>query len=458
MDKSNWMNVVMKTAVSGLDISETGLDANMILNAVNEENVGNQNETLSVDEEYNLWRSNVPLMYDFVSETELVWPSLTIQWLPHGKGPISRNIQQMILGTHTSGEEPNYLKIAAITLPDEVVDSDEDDTDGMSIDRNDQVYENDNSKDKEDYVQSNIRIMQKFQHEEEVNRARYMPQNPNIIATINGLGLVSIFDRDSDQCKAIKTLKYHKDNGYGLSFNPNWEGYLLSGSDDHTIALWDLNKDAKPVHIWGEGIHKDIVNDCKWNEFNKNIFGSVSEDLTLKIHDLRSNDRHNFDSSISFSSECVFNTIAFSKHSEYLFGAAGTDSYVHLFDMRKIQEPLHSMSGHQDAVTNLEFFEHKDGILMSSGSDRRAIIWDINEIGKEQVFDDAEDASPEVVMIHGGHKSPVNDMSINSNIPWLMATCEENNIVQVWKGSKRLPTIGGLPKLNETLYRELLDN
>ena len=112
MDRSKLMNAFMEAAASGMDISKTGLDANMILNGANDDNINNENEPLSVDEEYDLWRSNVPLMYDFVSETELVWPSLTIQWLPYGKGPVSRNTQQMILGTHTSGEEPNYLKIA----------------------------------------------------------------------------------------------------------------------------------------------------------------------------------------------------------------------------------------------------------------------------------------------------------------------------------------------------------
>lgn len=451
MDRSKLINSFMEAAASKIDISKTGLDVSTILNIANGNDENGQNEPLSVDEEYDLWRSNVPLMYDFVSETELVWPSLTVQWLPHGKGPISKNTQQMILGTHTSGEEPNYLKIAAITLPDEVVNSDDD----ISIDNDNEANRNDD--DRDDYVHSNIRIIQKFQHEEEVTRARYMPQNPNIIATINGLGLVSIFDRDSDQSKAIKTLKYHKENGYGLSFNPNFEGYLLSGSDDHTMALWDINKGA-PVRVWGESTHKDIVNDCKWNEFNKNIFGSVSEDLTLKIHDLRNNSIHNHDFDVSLSVKSAYNTIAFSKHSEYLFAAAGTDCYVHLFDMRNVKETLHSMSGHQDAVTNLEFFEHKDGILMSSGSDRRAIIWDINDIGKEQVFDDAEDASPEMVMMHSGHRSPINDMSINPNIPWLMATCEEENIVQVWKGSRRLPTIGGAPKLDEKLFQKMLKN
>ena len=88
---------------------------------------------------------------------------------------------------------------------------------------------------------------------------------------------------------------------------------------------------------------------------------------------------------------------------------------------------------------------------MSSGEDRRVIMWDLMEIGAEQVPDDADDGSPEVVMIHAGHRSPVNDFSMNPNIPWLMASAEEENIVQVWKCSSKLPRVGGLPKVDDSV-------
>lgn len=392
-----------------------------------------QDKELSIGEEYDLWRSNVPLMYDFVSETELVWPSLTVQWLPRGNTPVSQNVQHMILGTHTSGEEPNYLKIAAITLPDEIVDT-------TPTPTNDHDHE---------YPHSNIRIVQKFRHDEEVTRARYMPQDPNIIATINGQGQVSIFDRQSDHTDAISKLHYHTRDGYGLSFNPNRRGQLLTGADDHHIALWDINKQTL-IKNW-ESTHDDIVNDCKWNNFNSDIFASVSEDCTLKINDLRN------DTIISgVKLEKSFNTIAFSKHSQFLMAAAGTDSNIYLYDMRSMDQPLHVMCGHQREVTSLEFMEQKDGILLSAGADRRAIIWNINDIGKEQIVEDSEDAAPEVVMIHAGHRGPINDISINPNIPWLMASCEEENIVQVWKCSSKLPTVGGEPDLDQDLLKQML--
>lgn len=378
---------------------------------------------LTIDEEYQLWRSNVPLMYDFVSETNLTWPTLTLEWLP---GSSQSTRQELILGTHTSEEEPNYLKIAAIDLPDEVVPGTEDrEHDGVT--------------------KSNIKIIKKFRHEQEVTRARYMPQENNIIATINGSGTVFLYDRLKDGDEGpVSTLSYHEENGYGLSFNPKDKGKLLSGSDDSKIALWDVTTGStKPISTW-EACHEDIVNDCKWHELDSYTFGSVSEDGTLQLHDQRVKDSV----TDKITTPCPFNTIAFSKHSTNLFAAAGTDSLIYLYDARRSSNALHAMPGHEGNVTNLEFYAEKDGVLMSSGEDRRAILWDLMEIGAEQVPDDADDGAPEVLMIHAGHRSPINDFSMNPNIPWLMATAEEENIVQVWKCSSKLPKVGGPPAVD----------
>lgn len=392
-------------------------------------------ETLTADQEYELWKSNVPLMYDFVSETKLTWPSLTIEWLPNNAAT-GLETQELLLGTHTSGEEDNYLKVASVELPHEIALSSVEDSDSDSDESN---------------VRSNIKIIKKFKHDLEITRAHYMPQQSNIVATVNGEGTVYIYDIDQSSRQTPTKLSYHKDNGYGLSFNPNESGKLLSASDDHTIALWDIQNSNIPILTWDE-THSDIVNDCKWHNFESDLFGSVSEDNTLQIHDLRiiqeSSKDNNNSLVLKIDSPQPFNTIAFSKHSTNLFAAAGTDSNIYLYDMRNTSDPLHSMSGHTDSVTNLEFYESQDGVIVSSGADRRVFIWDIMEIGCEQVRDDAEDATPEVMMIHAGHKSPINDFSINNNIPWLMATTDEDNTVQIWKCSSKLPRVGGIPEPN----------
>lgn len=42
---------------------------------------------------------------------------------------------------------------------------------------------------------SRIQIIQKIPHKDEINRARYMPQNPDLIATKATSGSIYIFDR-----------------------------------------------------------------------------------------------------------------------------------------------------------------------------------------------------------------------------------------------------------------------
>lgn len=86
-----------------------------------------------IDAEYKIWKKNTPYLYDIVLTHSLEWPSLTCQWLPHSKrygtvapsrkskGSASTLVveHQLLLGTHTTGEEPNYLMIATCVLPAE---------------------------------------------------------------------------------------------------------------------------------------------------------------------------------------------------------------------------------------------------------------------------------------------------------------------------------------------------
>jgi histone-binding protein RBBP4 len=86
-------------------------------------------------------------------------------------------------------------------------------------------------------------------HEGEVNKARYMPQNSFVIATKTVSSDVYVFDYSKHPSKAPQErvcnpeliLKGHSNEGYGLSWSPLKEGHLLSGSNDAQICLWDIN-------------------------------------------------------------------------------------------------------------------------------------------------------------------------------------------------------------------------
>ncbi|CAF2100672.1 unnamed protein product [Brassica napus] len=107
-----------------------------------------------------------------------------------------------------------------------------------------------------------VQIIQQINHEGEVNRARYIPQNPFVIAT--------------------KTVNAE------VKFKA---GHLLSGSDDAQICLWDINATPKNKVIDAQQIfkaHEGVVEDVAWHMSHEHLFGSVGDDQYLLIWDLRS--------------------------------------------------------------------------------------------------------------------------------------------------------------------------
>ncbi len=89
-------------------------------------------------------------------------------------------------------------------------------------------------------------VIQRINHPGDVNKARYQPQNPNLIATMCQDGNALIFDRsklssvpkEDGTVEAHMILKGHTKEGYGLSWSPFEEGLLATGSEDSTVRLW----------------------------------------------------------------------------------------------------------------------------------------------------------------------------------------------------------------------------
>ncbi|KAG7889388.1 hypothetical protein KL936_002962 [Ogataea polymorpha] len=385
-----------------------------------------KSEELTILEEYKLWRKNCRYMYDFISETALTWPSLSIQWIPGGtfenktKDTKISKTRNLLLTTHTSGEDVNYLKIASTQIPASIWEN------GPEI-----------SPEELQQINSRLRISKKLDQESEINRVRAMPQNSRVISTINGKGGVFVYHLDSKMNEENRTrLVHHTENGYGLSWNPIVEGELATCSDDQTVVVWDITRsgaEITPMNVFNS--HTSIVNDVRWHTFSGNSLGSVSEDKHFIYQDKRTKEPA-IDTILS--NKTSFNTICFSRFSKYLFSAGGEDGNVYLYDLRDVSKPLHIMMGHTKSITNLEWDPFHENIVGSSSSDRRIILWDINKIGKEQLQDEMEDGVPELLMMHGGHTGGINDFQFSEEIPWTVASCADDNIVHLWKVNRKV--------------------
>jgi len=190
-----------------------------------------------INEEYKIWKKNAVFLYDIMYSRALEWPTLTTQWLPDVQAVPGKNFSthRLIVGTHTSGEAQNYLQIAHINFPNKPpanpadYDPDREEIGGYGA-----------AKERIDFT-----IPQKINHPGEVNKARYMPQNPDIIATMCNDGTALIFDRTkhplqprTNKIDAQIELKGHQEEGYALDWNRHTEGQLATGSGDQTVRVW----------------------------------------------------------------------------------------------------------------------------------------------------------------------------------------------------------------------------
>ncbi|CAO2602382.1 Histone-binding protein RBBP4 [Lemmus lemmus] len=347
-----------------------------------------------INEEYKIWKKNTPFLYDLVMTHALEWPSLTAQWLPDVTSP----------------------EIASVQLPNEDAqfdashyDSEKGEFGGLGS------------------VSGKIEIEIKINHEGEVNRAWYMPQNPCIIAT-------KTLSNPSGECNPDLRLRGHQKEGYGLSWNPNLSGHLLSASDDHTICLWDISAvpkegkvvDAKTIFTG----HTAVVEAISWHLLHKSLFGSVADDQKLMIWDTRSNNTSKPSHSVDAHTAEV-NGLSFNPYSEFILATGSADKTVALWDLRNLKLKLHSFESHKDEIFQVQWSPHNEAILAPSGTDRRLSVWDLSKIGEEQSPEDAEDGPPELLFIHGGHTAKISDFSWNPNEPWVICSASEDNIMKV---------------------------
>lgn len=239
-----------------------------------------------IQEEYKIWKKNSPFLYDTIMTTSLEWPSLTCQWMPDMKTLEGKeyNEHSLLLGTHTSGDQ-NYLMVASVSLPsyDAPIDARKYDDEKGEVGGFGAVG-------------NKVDIRVRIKHEGEVNRARYCPHNPFLVATKSPSEFVYVFDiskhpsvpPESEPFRPQHTCHGHSAEGYGLAWSHTTEGHLLSGAQDSLVVLWDMKNagpTVKPLSVFRG--HTATVEDVAWHGDDPNIAGSVGSDRAICIWDVR---------------------------------------------------------------------------------------------------------------------------------------------------------------------------
>ena len=400
-----------------------------------------QEEETDNEKEHKIWKKNAPYLYDVLITWGLDWPSLCVNWLPKVDYLKERPfyLQKIVLGTHTSGQEADYLLIGKARLPiSQVVLESQSPDSGITKEDFENLKKVTNEQLIEDYAkfENKIEIETKIRHDGEVNKAKASPHKFNLIATQTNKGEIHIFDyykfppkpKDETISEPTKRLKFHTNIGYGLSWSNFEANYLLSGSYDRTVCLWDIeSQNYEPLKVFKE--HKSECEDVCFCKKQKNICASCGDDKTIKIMDLRTNA-----SALSISGhEAEINSIDFNPENEFLYITGSNDKTAALWDLRKPELKLHSFIHHKGGILNVKWNNKRPNIFASSGEDNKILVWDLTQIGANIARDDNEVAPSEMIFEHGGHLDKINDFDWNQNEDMMCASVDDMNNLQIWE-------------------------
>ena len=477
-----------------------------------------------IDEEYKVWKKNTPFLYDYVMTHSLEWPSLTCQWLPTTRRSSTTNNtnntnnnntnnneslteeHQLLIGTHTTGEQ-NYLMVASCLLPrpqhlpsheqqqqqqqqEQQQQHGDGTTDAKSTTSQRRApkpttttttttaaLEYDHDKGEmggygmapDTPTVGKITIHHKIPHGGEVNRARYMPQNPFVVASRGPNPDIYIWDRSKHPSlmttSSTSTVAApvgpqavcvgHEREGYGMVWSVFHPGHLATASEDKTVRVWDVsrvlsssssdktnhqNTVAPLMTLRG---HEDTVEDVDWHYKDPNLLVSVGGDRRICLWDRAHPQQAHFVVKDAHLSD--INSVAFNPFDQHIFATGSSDQTIGIWDVRRLDAKLHSLENvHTDDVFTISWAPFHEAVLASGSADRRVAVWDLTRVGHEQSADDAADGPPELLFLHGGHTSKVSDVAWNPQAPWTLASTSEDNILQIWSMAEEIYTTPSL--------------
>ncbi|CAA0822403.1 WD-40 repeat-containing protein MSI4 [Striga hermonthica] len=417
----------------------------------------------SVEDRYTQWKSLVPVLYDWLANHNLVWPSLSCRWGPQVEQATYKNRQRLYLSEQTDGSVPNTLVIANVEVVKARVAAAE-------------HIAQFNEESRSPFVKKSKTII----HPGEVNRIRELPQNSNIVATHTDSPDVLIWDVETQSnrqpvlgatpSRPDLILTGHKDNAeFALSMSPT-EPFVLSGGKDKSVVLWSIQdhisslaaekgtqkspgsksvgSNGKPesTTVQARGIfhgHDDTVEDVQFNPSSAMEFCSVGDDSCLILWDARTSSSpvvkvekaHNAD----------LHCVDWNPNDINLILTGSADNTVRMYDRRNLTSggvgsPVHIFEDHTAAVLCVQWSPAKASVFGSAAEDGILNIWDHAKVGKTANPAGNSGSPPGLFFKHAGHRDKVVDFHWNAADPWTIVSVSEDGektggggTLQIWR-------------------------
>lgn len=138
------------------------------------------------------------------------------------------------------------------------------------------------------------------------------------------------------------------------------------------------------------------MNDVQYHPLHSSLIGTVSDDITLQILDIREADTTRSSACVRNQHKDAINAVAFSPSAETVLATGSADKTIGIWDLRNLKSKVHALECHSESVTSLSWHPFEEAVLASASYDRKIMFWDLSKAGEEQTPEDAQDGPPEL--------------------------------------------------------------
>jgi coatomer subunit beta' len=168
----------------------------------------------------------------------------------------------------------------------------------------------------------------------------------------------------------VKEIDAHTDFIRCIVVHPK-EQWVLSCSDDQSIALWDVDKNFSIIRTYEE--HKNFVMRVAINPKDTNMFASAGMDSKIKIWSFTAT---NSNLTLEGHAKGV-TSVAFCPLNDKPYLASGSDDKtVRIWDYTN-RHCIRVLDGHEDNISALAFHPELP-ILISGSEDNTCKFWNMN--------------------------------------------------------------------------------
>lgn len=335
----------------------------------------------SPQERYAVWKKNSPLLYRQLQTSSLLWPSLTLDWLPDTTTPQSGDTtyaqHRLVLSTFSNGASPleavlltrlnlldldsdacrhleNYDYSAAtgeftysLATPhlDNTAELTQTATAGEQgpapgetsteqehageavISTSTSTGGGDDVKTQRATVNNSLGLIQRIPHPGDVHRVKHCPHNPDLLATASDSGAVRIFDR-TRKPNNYNDADFQHDDTDSSTGRLETSDILLQY---HTSESWTLD----------------------WNPQSRYTIATASDDGSIAVW--------NLDTQFKAPPRQKFSTL----DSKFRFSTCTLTS------------PHHTIPAHNYGVNEVRWIPDHHSLLVSAGEDGACRLWDL---------------------------------------------------------------------------------